>query len=75
MTGKTPSTQPSLVDELIAGGWQSVPTSEYISELFTNVQAVILESFPTFTTSLIKKAAKQVVAGWNYAVSFTLPDS
>jgi hypothetical protein len=60
---------------LIAGGWQVVPISEYTSEPFLSVQSSILKSFPTFSSKLIKKAAKQVVAGWNYAISFTLPNS
>jgi hypothetical protein len=52
-----------------------VDAAEYTNEPFLSVQALVKKYFSTFTTASIKKVAKQVVAGWNYAISFNLPNS
>jgi len=59
----------------VAGGSQTLPTTEYNTEPFLTAKSAILKVFPTFDLSLIKNISQQVVAGWNVFVSFTLPGS
>lgn len=52
-----------------------MPASDYNTEPFLSVVKLIQKSFPDFTVSQIKSAKRQIVAGWNYFIQFTLPNS
>lgn len=59
----------------MAGEHEQISSSEYEQEPFLSAQAAILEVFPDFTVDMIKKAEKQLVAGWNVFVTFEKQDS
>lgn len=52
-----------------------MPVSEYDKEPFLSVIKTIQKQFPSFTVGQIKKVQRQIVAGWNLIVTFSLPNS
>ncbi len=59
----------------MAGAGEIMPVSEYDKEPFLSVIKTIQKQFSSFTVGQIKKVQRQIVAGWNLIVTFSLPNS
>ena len=59
-----------ITDLTMAGQAQTYEASEYGKQPFISVKSTIKKMFPDFSDSSIKKVRRQVVAGYNFIVTF-----